>query len=105
MFWSKFSALCADHGKSPNAVAKDLGIPSGSVTAWKTGTEPRNKTLVKIANYFGVATSFFVDAEDKKEKPTETNLDELLPGFEDLSEENKVKAREYVEMLLKIQQT
>lgn len=105
MFWSKFSALCADHGKSPNAVAKDLGIPSGSVTAWKTGTEPRNKTLVKIANYFGVATSFFVDAEDKKEKPTEISLSELLPGFEGLSEENKVKAREYIEMLLKLQQT
>ena len=104
VFWSKFSALCADHGKSPNAVAKDLGIPSGSVTAWKTGTEPRNKTLVKIANYFGVATSFFVDAEDKKETPTEISLDERLPGYDDLSEENKLRAREYIELLLKSQQ-
>jgi hypothetical protein len=89
---------------SPNAVAKELRIPSGSVTAWKSGAEPRNKTIVKIAEYFSVPVSHFTDPADKKEKPTETNLDGLLPGFDELSEENKVKAREYIELLLKTQQ-
>lgn len=105
MFWSRFNALCAEKGMSPNSVARELSIPSGSITAWKSGTEPRNKTLVKIAEYFGVSVDWLRGNTDKKEKPTETNLGERLPGFDDLSEENKVKAREYIEMLLKLQQT
>jgi hypothetical protein len=41
---------------------------------------------------------------DKKETPTEISLDERLPGYDDLSEENKLRAREYIELLLKSQQ-
>ena len=78
MFWSNFSALCAEKGMSPNAVARELAIPSGSVTAWKAGSEPRNKTLVKIAEYFNVSVAFLLKGEtDKKEKPLTVNGEEL----------------------------
>lgn len=56
MFWTNFEKLCAEIGKSPNAVATELGIPSGSITAWSKGTKPRNQTIKKIADYFGVTT-------------------------------------------------
>lgn len=78
MFWSNFSSLCAQRGMSPNAVARDLAIPSGSITAWKEGSEPRNKTLVKIADYFNVSVAFLLeDHSDKKEKPLTVNGEEL----------------------------
>lgn len=100
MFWEKFSALCVESGKSPNGVAKELGIPSGSVTAWKNGSIPRSLTLVKIASYFDVAVSMLTEEPDQKEKSPTPNGAELIPGYEDLSEENKIKAKDFVAFLL-----
>ena len=54
-FFPRFYALCRSRGTSPNAVARELGIPSGSVTAWKQGSAPRAKTLHKLAQYFDVS--------------------------------------------------
>lgn len=78
MFWEKFSHLCTEVGKSPNAVAKELGIPSGSITAWSKGSTPRNNTLKKIASYFQVSTDFLIN--DQKEKLTIVSDDELSDG-------------------------
>lgn len=55
LFFARFRSLCQARGTSPNAVAKELGIPSGSVTAWKQGSMPRGNTLNKLATYFGVS--------------------------------------------------
>lgn len=68
MFWERFSALCVESGKSPNGVAKELGIPSGSITAWKNGSIPRSATLIKIASYFNVAVSVLTEESGEKEK-------------------------------------
>lgn len=54
LFFDRFRTLCRSRGTSPNGVAKELGIPSGSVTAWKQGAMPRSATLNKLADYFGV---------------------------------------------------
>lgn len=69
MFWTQFEFLCEKNGKAPNAVAAELGIPSGSVTAWKKGTQPRNATLKKIADYFGVTTQYLLFGEEAKKSP------------------------------------
>lgn len=59
--------LCEKIGKSPNAVAKELSISSGSVTAWKNGRTPKMETISKIAEYFNVDESaFFLSEEYKK---------------------------------------
>lgn len=62
MFWETFVELCNNRGTKPNPVAKELGIPSGSVTDWKKGRIPRGATLQKIANYFGVTTDYLLGA-------------------------------------------
>lgn len=61
-FFEHFSALCKESGETPNAVAKKIGASSGSVTAWKKGTDPRNATLAKIADYFGVSVDYLIGA-------------------------------------------
>lgn len=73
LFFKRFSELCREENTSPNAVAKKLGISSGSITAWKKGTEPRTETLLKLADFFHVTAdylsgnvndpSFYVDNE------------------------------------------
>lgn len=64
MFWSVFVGLCAKREVSPNAVAKALGLSSGSVTLWKNGAVPRSTTIKKIADYFGVSPESFLAGTD-----------------------------------------
>lgn len=66
IFFERFAELCKEIGETPNSVAKTLGISSGSVTAWKNGTEPRNKTLSAIADHFGVSTDYLLGKETEK---------------------------------------
>lgn len=81
MFWTNFSTLCADKNLSPNAVAMELKIPSGSITAWRNGATPRTKSLTKIANYFGVTVDYLLNTE--KENPTSVSAD----GVDELDKE------------------
>lgn len=64
MFWSVFVGLCAKRGVSPNAVAKELALSSGSVTSWKGGAIPRPTTIKKIADYFAVSPDLFLAKTD-----------------------------------------
>ena len=64
MFWSAFVDLCAKRGVSPNAVAKELTLSSGSVTSWKGGAIPRPTTIKRIADYFGVSPELFLEKTD-----------------------------------------
>lgn len=78
MFWNVFVELCSAHNTSPNAVAADLKLSSGSVTAWKNGATPRITTLKKIADYFSVSTDYLLGGDVgpgiKKEPPKSGGL-------------------------------
>lgn len=100
----KVKALCKENRIPVSKLERDLGFANGYISQLRKGVFPTDRA-VAIARYFNVPTEYLTGESEQKEKPTETNLDELLPGFDDLSEENKVKAREYVEMLLRFQQT
>lgn len=80
MFWTIFSTLCADKNLSPNAVATELKIPSGSITAWRNGATPRTKSLTKIANYFGVTVDYLLTGEKEKApgSDAESEVEEAL---------------------------
>lgn len=75
MFWTQFTYLCASVGKSPNAVASELGIASGSITAWSKGTQPRNATVNKIAKYFGVTTQYLLFGDENIKNDTTVSGD------------------------------
>ena len=66
MFWTIFVKLCALKGLSPNKVAKELHIASGTVSEWKKGRTPQNATLKKIADYFGVSVEYLKGETDEK---------------------------------------
>ena len=54
-FWEKYSSLCLLNRKSPNSVAREIGISSGTISEWKNGRTPRVENLHKIADYFGIS--------------------------------------------------
>lgn len=60
MFWDTFYSMCLGAGKSPNRVAKELGIPSGSVTMWKKGSTPPTSTNNKNPGTTTVPGFFFI---------------------------------------------
>lgn len=103
-FWDNFVKLCANAGKKPNPVAKELGISSGAVTSWKSGRVPHDTTLIKIADYFGVTVDELM--QDKKEKPPEksegSGEDEVRAfekTLEGLTQEELQKVLSYAEFL------
>lgn len=89
MFWSVFVGLCAKREVSPNAVAKALGLSSGSVTLWKNGAVPRSTTIRKIADYFGVSPeSFLAEADNLAiKKAPGINAEGFVPTMRDWEEQ------------------
>lgn len=80
MFWDNFEKLCRKKGMSPNAVAKELELSSGSVTNWKkSGKKPNGKTLDKIASYFGVPVDYLMYGIDTMN--TLTDIEQKAVGL------------------------
>lgn len=79
MFWDNYVRLCAEKDKSPNGVANELKLSSGSITAWKKGAVPRITTLQKIADYFNVSVAYLLgEDEEALRKEAEQNAETIL---------------------------
>lgn len=76
IFFERYSELCNSVNGTPNSIAKELGISSGSVTAWKNGTEPRPKTLDKIADYFETTVDYLLGRTDDSENSDRFGLED-----------------------------
>ena len=79
MFYDKLKPLCHRKGITPWRMATDLGISPRTQANWKKGSEPREETKIKIAEYLGVDPSYFDD-----EKPS------VEEARDDLKEAQKV---------------
>ena len=91
MFYDKFLELCAEKGLSPSAAAEEIGMAGAHVTRWKNGSVPTDKTILRIARYFGVSMDYFKE-DAQKEKPAVTNDDELAESLEILRERPETRA-------------
>lgn len=89
MFWNKYYNFCKSIGKTPNAVANELGISSGSVTNWKNGVVPSTPTLAKIAQYFGCTINFLL-GKDEMPLPQLASIQEWKVIFNQMSIEDLV---------------
>ena len=100
IFFARFQALCRQRGTSVNAVAKLIGASSGSVTAWKHGTEPRSGTLVKIAEYFGVTSDYLLGMEENEPADVLDQVDVAWYGdYQELTDDQKQTIRDMVALM------
>lgn len=103
-------------GYSAYRLAKVLGVNNQSTVNWMEGKNvPHPKTRQKIADHFGITVAELDGDELPVLPPNGTKkapesakkepapLDELLPGYARLTEENKLKAQEYIALLLNAQ--
>lgn len=74
MFYYNFVNLCNKRGISPSAAAEEMGYQRSVVTRWSKGTAPRQATIQKVADYFGVSASELT--AEKKETPAFSEEDE-----------------------------
>lgn len=94
-------ALCSEAGIKPGKMCNDTGISRGLITDLKMGRKNSITidTAKKIADYFNVSVDRVLGSEQKEKSPTPEGA-ELIPGYEDLSDENKAKARDFIAFLL-----
>ena len=115
-FAENFSHLKNQKGVSNYEIAHAIDCSQSSIKNWETGeVVPRPRALEKIAAYFGITVGSLTGDElpalppDGTKKAPESAkkepapLDELLPGYALLTEENKRKAQEYIALLLNSQ--
>jgi transcriptional regulator with XRE-family HTH domain len=79
-FFNRFYQLCRKHGTSPNAVGREVGASSGSITAWKQGVMPRASMVSTLAEYFGVTTDYLMGYSDCPVTMTKQELKFALFG-------------------------
>lgn len=69
MFYEKYVKLCNSVGKSPSAVALEIGIYKSTVSNWKNrGTSPTDATAQKVADYFHITLEELM--QDTEKAPT-----------------------------------
>ncbi|MDE5770186.1 MAG: helix-turn-helix domain-containing protein [Ruminococcus sp.] len=97
-FWDIYENLCFKFGKKPNPVGKELGISSGTISQWKSGSIPSGEKLIQIAEYFNVSVDYLLGREDnymKSYNNTDSHLDEmsatLLDDFSKLETAEKAR--------------
>lgn len=65
MFYERFLRLCNRAGKSPSAVARELGLQKSAVHRWKLGALPTDANRQKLADYFGVPAGSLTGGADE----------------------------------------
>ena len=76
------------HGKLQKDVAADLGIGLSTFSQYETGKrEPDNKTLIKLADYFGCSTDYLLGRTDDprleiKKAPPESGAEEYAKDID-----------------------
>ena len=103
--YNRIEQLCASEGISITQMCKNAVVPRGSLGDLKAG---RSKSLsatilTKVAEYFDVSVDYLLGNTDIKKEPATVSGDKLIPGYSDLTEENKAKTREYIALLLNSQ--
>jgi transcriptional regulator with XRE-family HTH domain len=99
MFWKNLCMLCNKHNTTPNTVCRELGLSSATATHWRQGAIPRDTTLKKIADYFGITPEDLLrDPAEKVAAPADLSpsLPPLSPEFYELL--NQMTLQELAEL-------
>ena len=60
--YERYCKLRDSKGLNDSEVAKYGGFPKSTFSDWKSGKSmPKTDKLIKIANYFGVEVSYFIE--------------------------------------------
>ena len=91
MFKENFIKLCNKKGVAPSKACRDVGLAPATFSCWNEDSVPRQATLLKIADYFGVTVDYLLGKEQKENPADEADLDSvkvaLFGGSEEVTDE------------------
>ena len=107
MFKRNFEKLCSHKGVSPSYVCKEIGLSNATYSCWTDESIPRNTTLLKLAEYFGVSVEYLkgeTDEIDTKENNSpygelsqaQKDLIDLIPA---MTEKQVAKVQQIISLL------
>lgn len=100
MFYDNFESACHMRGLKPNPVALQCGGTKSSATSWKKGASPNIEVVAKIAAFLEVSTDYLLTG---KTNTLTKRQQELLSNYNTLSEKNKTRVEERIQVLLEIE--
>lgn len=72
--YNKFSKLLSERGITAYKVSKDTGISSVVFSEWKKGkSKPKIDKLLKLARYFNVDVTYFLEEGGEQEECRKLN--------------------------------
>lgn len=83
-FYNNYLVLCNSVGKTPSAVALEIGFSKSTVSRWKAGQSANDATLQKVADFFGCTIAELTGEMEQKEKPAPESglsVDEIKEAF------------------------
>lgn len=93
-FKENFIRLCNERHLAPTAVCKAVGLSNAVFTAWDENSVPRQTTLIRIADYFGVTVDYLLG----KEKTQQTDLIAIQQAYSRAPEEIKIAVRKLLDI-------
>ncbi len=102
MFKQNFIKICSDRGVAPTSVLRDIGLSNATFSCWTDESVPRQTTLVKIANYFGISVDDLLQDGDKTSSGTIGNADlpPLSPEFYNLVDQLTLKELREIQAIM-----
>lgn len=70
MFYNQFIKICKERNIKPSPVLKEIGLSSGNLTRWETGSNVNYETLEKVSAYFNVPVDYFFYRDEDSISPT-----------------------------------
>ena len=64
IFFQRVEALCRDRGMDVSDLEAEAGVGGGTIPGWRKGATPRLKTIIKLADFFGVAQAYLEGTTD-----------------------------------------
>lgn len=64
VFFQRVEALCRERGMDVSDLEPEAGIGGGTIPGWRKGATPRLKTIIKLADFFGVAQAYLEGTTD-----------------------------------------
>ena len=99
MFFEQLKKACAENGIKLTPLLKELNLSTGAIARWKSGVIPNGKTIQLLADRLGVSVSWLL-GEDVAIQCDVPTVSEIKKKCEDLTEEEAMKAKEYLEFLI-----
>lgn len=99
--YENIKLYCDKAGISGAKLCADAGISKSTLTSLKNGRTKKISTdnLAKMAVRLGVSVDELLGSDQKEKSPAPDGA-EAIPEYEDLSEENKTKVKDFIAFLL-----